>query len=244
MAIRPTPWPVFLAELTSDESPMQWKLGQHVAILGQNGSGKTHLGLELLKIRTYVVAIATKPKDDILTPLKKEGYKIARDMRDLSRLRRERHILLWPEPKHLRSDGEQTKVLRAAFEYFYHTGNRAIFSDETYYLCHHLGLEEEITSMLFRGRSLGISLVSAAQRPFFLPLAVYSESRHFFFFRENDKRNRERLAEIGGIDVREIIPIIANLPRHHFLYINGETGMLRVSKVQRIVPVRKELANT
>lgn len=224
----PISWPQFLSEL-------EWNLGEHVAILGKTDSGKTHLSLELLKRRGYVVVIATKPKDALLAPLKKEGYKVAKNMRDIARLRRERHILLWPEPKHLRSDGEQTDVLRKAFEYFYHTGNRAIFADETYYLVHHLGLEEEVTSFLYRGRSLGLSLVCAGQRPFHLPLAVYSQSRHLFFFREHDKRNRDRLAEIGGIDVREVSEIIAHLPQHHFLYIDAQSGRLRVSKVQRLV---------
>lgn len=238
--MRPTPWPEFLAKLTSDDSPSQWTLGQHVTILGQTGSGKTHLALELAKLRGYTVAIATKPKDELLAPLKKEGYKVARDMRELSRIRRERRILLWPESRTLRSDGHQTKVLQDAFEYFYHTGNRAILADETYYLCHQLGLEQEIVSMLFRGRSLGISLVSMGQRPFHLPLACYSQADHIFFFKEHDKRNRDRLREIGGADAAEVEHIIARLPKYHFLYIHPTTGMLRVSKVQRLVPVRPQ----
>lgn len=236
--MRPTPWPEFLAEMTSLESPTRWKLGEHLTILGQTGSGKTRLGLEVAKQRDYVCAIATKPKDELLAPLKREGYKVARDMHDLSRVRRQRRILLWPESKSLRSDGHQTKVLQDAFEYFYHTGNRCILADETYYLCHQLGLEQEIVSMLFRGRSLGISLVCMAQRPFHLPLACYSQADHIFFFKEHDKRNRDRLREIGGADAGEVEAIIAKLPKYHFLYIHPSTGMLRVSKVQRLVPVR------
>lgn len=231
------PWPVFLTEF-------KWALGEHMTILGQTGSGKTRLGLELVKPRGHVVAIATKPKDELLAPLKREGYKVARNMRDLDRIRRERRILLWPESKTLRSDGNQKKVLQDAFEYFYHTGNRAILADETYYLCHQLGLEEEVVSMLFRGRSLGISMVCMGQRPFHLPLACYSQADHIFFFREHDKRNRDRLKEIGGADSSEVESIIAKLPKYHFLYIHPTSGMLRVSKVQRIVPVHRPQEKT
>lgn len=215
-----------------------------MTILGQTGSGKTHLGLEVAKQRGYVIAIATKPKDALLKPLKAQGYKVARDMRELSRIRRERRILLWPESKTLRSDAHQQQILQDAFEYVYHTGNRTILADETYYLCHQLGLEQEVVSILFRGRSLGISLMSMGQRPFHLPLACYSQADHIFFFREHDKRNRDRLREIGGADAAEVEHIIARLHKYHFLYIHPTTGTLRVSKVQRIVPIKRPIQET
>lgn len=230
--MQPTPWHKFLADF-------DWKLGEHVTIIGQTGSGKTHLGLELLERRGYVVVVAVKPKDELLAPLRKRGYKVARNMANFARLRRERRILLWPEPKSLRDSGKQSETLRDAFDYVYKTGNRTIFSDELFYMQNQLGMEPEIVGMLFRGRSLGISMVCAAQRPFHVPLAAYSQATHLFMFRENDKRNRVRLGEIGGVDANLATEIIQNLPDHHFLYVNSN-GKMVVSKVQRVVRVNRD----
>lgn len=234
MTLRPIPWPEFLAGF-------DWTLGEHVTIIGHTGSGKTYLGLELLERRGHVVTIAVKPKDELLKPLKQRGYKVARNLNEFARVRKENKILLWPEPKTLRDSGEQALVIRSVMDYIYRSGNRTIFSDELYYMEQQLGLHEEIVGFLFRGRSLGISMVCAAQRPFHVPLAAYSQASHLFFFRESDKRNLARLGEIGGVDAREVMRIIADLPQHHFLYVSSRDGRMCVSKVQKIVRRKTEL---
>jgi hypothetical protein len=231
LTVRPLPWPEFLAGF-------DWKLGEHVTIIGHTGSGKTHLGLELLERRGHVVTIAVKPKDELLKPLKSRGYKVARNLNEFARIRRESKILLWPEPKTLRDTGMQSETIRGVMDYIYRTGNRTIFSDELYYMEQQLGLHEEIVGFLFRGRSLGISMVCAAQRPFHVPLAAYSQASHLFFFRESDRRNLARLGEIGGVDAKEVMAIIAALPEHHFLYVSARDGRFCTSKVQRLVTRR------
>jgi ABC-type multidrug transport system fused ATPase/permease subunit len=50
-----------------------WQQGQHVAIIGKTGSGKSHLALQLLDIKPFVIIIATKRYDPLLDEAAK-GY--------------------------------------------------------------------------------------------------------------------------------------------------------------------------
>lgn len=214
---------------------MNWEAGEHVTIVGHTGSGKTHLGLALLPQRSYSVVLATKPRDPILAPLKKEGYSVARDMRSFDRLRKRERIVLWPKAERLDGGKHQTDTFHRFFEYLYRTGNRAVFADELYYLTNHLGLSGDCKMLLTQGRTLGVSFVTATQRPFHVPLEAYSQATHLFLFRENDQRNLKRMEEIGGVDTRLLKNIVTQLPKRHFLYVNTRDTVHHVSKVQREV---------
>lgn len=216
-------------------SLMYWEAGEHVTIVGHTGSGKTHLGLALLPQRTYSVVLATKPRDPILAPLKAEGYAVARDMRSFDRLRKRERIVLWPKAERLDGGKHQSDTFHRFFEYLYRTGNRCVFADELYYLANHLGLTDDVRMLLTQGRTLGVSFVTATQRPFHVPLEAYSQATHLFLFRENDVRNLKRMEEIGGVDSRLLKGIVTQLPKRHFLYVNTRDGFHKVSKVQREV---------
>jgi hypothetical protein len=77
---------------------------------------------------------------------------------------------------------------------------------------------------LLQGRALGLSLVAATQRPKFVPLEVYDQSTHLFFWRDNDENNLRRLAEINANNSRLLKFIIPNLERYQVLYVNTRTG--------------------
>ncbi|MGY5107128.1 hypothetical protein, partial [Streptomyces sp. 900105245] len=63
------PWESFVPRF-------RWRQGEHVALIGPTGSGKTHAAFWLLPMRDYVCILATKPKDESLDRFgKKNGYR-------------------------------------------------------------------------------------------------------------------------------------------------------------------------
>lgn len=227
------PWDKFVA------STFQPVPGEHVGIIGPTGQGKTLLQKSVLPKYPFVAAFATKPQDLTMDKLVNEdGYvKLAAWYR-LNPIDHPRRVI-WPNARKLNSRALQTRVFEDAFERIFEEGGRpkerpvgwAIAIDELWYVCNMLKLSEEVKMVLLQGRSIGISLVAATQRPKSVPLEMYDQSTHLFFFRDNDRENLDRL---GGIQARDSVLVrsaVANLEEHQVLYINTRTGLMARTRI-------------
>jgi hypothetical protein len=237
------PWDVFWHEF--DPEP-----GEHIAILGATGQGKTILQKNILPKFPFVAAMATKPQDrsmDVL--IEQEQYrKLARWYR-LNPIDHPRRVV-WPDASRLDSTELQRHVFERAFDLIFREGGRpkhkpvgwAIAIDELWYFTNILGMGKHIKLFLFQARSLGESLVVATQRPSSVPLEVYSQSTHLFFFQDSDKANLDRLAEINARAKPTLMRYtIANLEEHQVLYVNTRTGrMLRTRAPAPIASIQDE----
>jgi hypothetical protein len=121
---------------------------------------------------------------------------------------------------------DQREIFRDAFARIYREGGWCVALDEVRYIVDNLGLKDEVNIFLLQGRSLGISLVTATQRPRFIPLEVYDQSTHLFFWRDNDAGNLQRLSELNARSASFIRSVVANLERFQVLYINTRTGIM------------------
>jgi DNA helicase HerA-like ATPase len=81
-------------------------------------------------------------------------------------------------------------------------------------------LGDELERMWAQGRSLGISLVTNTQRPARIPPLAYTQISHLFMGQTADKRDAERLSEIGGMDRRDTIDLLTDMPKFTFAYRN------------------------
>lgn len=208
---------------------LHWYQGEHVGCIGPTGSGKTTLILHLIRYRKAVTVIGTKPRDSTLQYLIKErGFVRVREWdMNLSPAQYPRRVF-WPKTKGLNSTVEQSKLTYAALKGMYEQEYWCVVVDELWYLVHELKLEQAVRVYLQQGRSLGISLVVGTQRPSRVPLEVYDQSTHLFFWRDNDENNLKRISGISWRSSHEIMSVIANLKKHEVLYINTRTGdMLR-----------------
>lgn len=209
---------------------LDWKQGEHLAMIGATGLGKTTLALNLLPLRRFVVAFATKPRDDVMETLqKRSGYRKIKQWQSLSPTMYPRRIL-WPSARRLDADEHQKEVFRDAFHKIYLEGGWTLFIDELWYIATHLKLEHEVRTYLLQARSLAISLMMAAQRPSRIPVEVYNQSTHLFFFRENDAYNLKRISDIGNLDSELVREQVMRLPRFYVLYINTREGKMMVTK--------------
>lgn len=216
------PWNTFLHRF-------RWEQGEHVSLVGPTGCGKTTLALALLPRREYRAVFGTKPVDPALDELVARGY---RRMPKWNPRPGERKVLLWPKVKRFEDLDAQPETFRDALRSIYLERGWTVFVDEARYLVHTLKLTRELQVLWQQGRSLKISLVATTQRPAYMPLEMYDQATHLFFWRDTDKVNLRRISEIGGaIDPEEVKRVVANLGRHDFLYLNTRTGDMIISAV-------------
>lgn len=213
------PWDQFKGDI------FRWRQGEHVALIGPTGSGKTTLSMSLLPYRRYVVALATKPKDSTMDALKDSGYKVISKWEKMPVDLYPRRIL-WPDAKTLYAVRRQRYEFRTALSKIYKEGGWCVYADELWFLIHHLKLEFEVRTYLLQARSLGISFVAATQRPAYVPLEIYDQSTHLFFFRDNDERNLKRLSGISWLSAENVRYLVAHLEKFQCLYINTRTGRM------------------
>lgn len=211
------PWPEFLRWFLCN-----WNQGEHVTMIGTTGCGKTTTAREFLPLRSHVVAFGVKGRDDTMEEFLRDGY---------LRIRRwdgaayADYVVLWPEILGSGDvDAVQRPIFRQAMDSIFAQGGWCVFLDEVVYLAETLRLERELKFLLNQGRSSGISIVAATQRPAFIPLAFYDQATHLFIWKDNDRRNIARLAELTGLAREQVQQEIPTLARRELLYVNKDTG--------------------
>jgi hypothetical protein len=225
-------WDDFLAEF-------QWWQGEHITAIGPTKSGKTTLFRELMRrarrerTHPWQVVTATKRRDEILDTFKPEGFvKMptwqVHDAEVFSK------VMLAPPLPSAAKKGKQADAIREALTSIYLQGGWMVLLDELKHIAGYLKLEAEVELLLHQGRSAGITVVSAVQRPRHVPLMAYDQADHIFMWESRDSNIRKRLAEIGGKSDPDLIEYgLGQLPsRHAFLYIHPSTGRVIQSEVE------------
>lgn len=204
----------------------RFRAGEHIGLIGPTGSGKTTLLMQLLPMRKYVVVIGTKPRDRVLDMLQKK-YKYLRLDHWENNIPAETapRRILWPRTRKMQQMvNHQREVISQGMMQMYSDGCWCVAVDELWWLCKILGMETFIRVYLQQARALDISLIVATQRPAFVPLEVYDQSNHLFFWLDNDERNLKRISGINYRSARFIQNTVSRLNKHEVLYVNTITG--------------------
>lgn len=230
------PWDTFVNER------LQWRHGEHFALIGPTGQGKTTMLMNLLPLHPYVVVFATKPRDITMETLVQSGYLRMERWTSLDPRMYPRRVL-WPPAGRLNSVETQKAIFRDAFQRIYREGGWTVAVDETWFVANTLKLGTELKLYLLQARALGISLICATQRPAYVPLEIYDQSSHIMFWRDNDESNLRRISGISWRSADMVRTIVANLDRHQVLYIDIRTGEMlrtRCPAVQLYVPQERK----
>lgn len=203
----------------------RWKAGEHMSLIGPTGLGKTTMLVNVLPIHPFVTVFATKPRDKTMSGLIRDsGYvRFDRWPNGLDAQQYPRRVI-WPDATRLDSHVTQKAVFQDAFARIYREGGWTLALDETWYVDDILGLGREIKTYLLQARSLDISLLSAFQRPAWVPRELYSSSTHLMFWRTNDETDLRSLSGVGFRSAALIRDVVSDLDLYQVLYINTRTG--------------------
>jgi energy-coupling factor transporter ATP-binding protein EcfA2 len=213
-----------------------YKAGQHVTFCGRTQSGKTTLAFQLLaRIPEHIVPIVLvmKPRDPTVVRWTNTlGFKRTtvwpplRSSKRMPRNYKPPGWVVWPNLGNIDTDDATTRALfqKVMADSYSQAAkrnpeDRVIFADEVVGIANELGLKQNLAAIWMRGSGMGLGLWAGAQRPFELPQNALTQSVHLFLHRDDDKRNRERFAEIGGVDPDFVMEITSSMREHQFLYI-------------------------
>lgn len=202
--------------------PLPWKIGEHVAAVGDTGTGKTFLLSKLVQLRPYVVIIRTKP-DDIKFP----GFRTVHKASAMDSLYDNR-LLLTPKYSY------QLRETFGALERAWEQGGWTIVVDELWYVEKMLRLGNLTDRLLTQGRSKKLSVIVGMQRPAQISRFAISQCTHLFTFRVEGRD----LQIVKESTTPRIVEPVQNLTGHHFVYYNRAKRIVATgdaTKLDRII---------
>lgn len=210
----------------------KWEAGQHVAVVGPTGSGKSVVALDLLEERAkrrdaHVIAFGTKLRDPTLSKL---GWPIIKEWPPDYEHRELRRVVLWPDYRSASTAKENRAIYVKALDEILREGGWTVYLDEAAYFVETLGMRSILDEYWNTARSSGITVVSSSQGVSWVPRAALTEQQWLFLFKLTDEDVRDRAAQIAG-DRKRFAPVIAELKPFEFLLVRTRTGEAYISKV-------------
>lgn len=180
--------------------PYRWEIGEHIAVIGKTGEGKTRLMAYILGVRNYIISFKAKADDTKLPG------KTVRLNKDLDDPRYTRFVL---DPAYF----NQRQQFGLAFERIWRENGWTMYIDELFALTQ-LKLTPFIDRALTQGRSKHISVVTAMQRPVSVTRFAISQATHVIIFNQ-EGRDLKTVVEVTS---PRLAPEIASLKRHEFIW--------------------------
>ena len=196
--------------MSSLRLPWPWSPGQHLAVIGETGSGKSTLVSKvLLPTRTYFVVMRTK-MDDVRFPVQI----VTKHARTIADQRYDR-IELRPEPKR----STQAAELQKAYELVYKQGGWTVYNDERFYIEDILRIKEPLNMLTTQGRGKKLTMVDGAQRPTGISRFVLSQATHVVCFGIEPEDARTLASRTSGA----LAELCLDLRHHEFAWWNRIT---------------------
>lgn len=175
--------------------------GKHAAVIGKNGSGKSQQLMRLaLMCEQRVVILDTKLDDDFLyLAYGSEVLEVARSYKETIRALKRGvfdYLIIRPQDFELSSPEALDNYLVLLSK----QKTTSIFIDEAYMFHSAAGRSGPgFTALLTRGRSRGLSLIVATQRPAWLSLFTFSEASYFYIYDLGLAKDKAKIREFVSL---------------------------------------------
>lgn len=233
------PWSDVWGILRGEEG---FRQGDHVAIIGPTGGGKTHLALELAELRSYVMVLACKRVDPLIEETRSRGYYLVPghklEVPYADGVPVHKRVVYWPRLPIKKNEAAETYLARQkahqkprvgeAIGYVAMNGHWALVIDEGTWVCRDLGKQRDVDSALFQFRTLKASVIILGQRPSWMGQYVLSQPTHLFLFQTSHGDDLKSLGNVSGVNTHIVREAVATLDhnRHEVLYVNVRTRQM------------------
>lgn len=215
------PSPVERVDYLKWRRGLVWKQGQHLSIVGPTGSGKTRLMRHLVEMRSWALWLASKPKDPELDAMVRQGWHRSRDG-ELDPLDGSR-VLVWPNWPRDEMNPDHAPYWHRALNSAWSQRGWCVAIDEVSFAAD-MGLSPYLAQIWKQGRTLSLSMLTATQRPAWVPRTMWSEASHLIFFRMNDQRDLDTVAQASSVSRSQVRD--AALQLRQFEFIHASMGKL------------------
>jgi len=212
--------------------PDPWYPGQHWALCGITGDGKSTMAIGLVHTRRWVLALDPKGQDETL---EQAGYMRLRAMPPPKKEDREIWervneglpvgLVVGYESRTDDDDEAMRKLMREAINWCRRTRGWTLYVDEHELLSSQrmMRLGDSIERMLITARRAGTSVLTSFQNPAWVSKHAVRQARKVTMWQTGNKQAVVSIAESMGRNWLELASALDELPKWHSLTIPQDT---------------------
>lgn len=214
--------------------------GQHIAIIGPTGEGKTTFSVSILdefhRLGASELFLANKNRDPLLTKLVQSGWSRITSWPPDYAQRQGRRVILWPSYGRASRAKSNRPIFEYALDMALLEGHWVVYFDEMRYFIEQMGMRSLVDEYWNGARSSGLTVIAASQGTTWINKTMIRQESWLVLFRPRSLEEMKEYAD--AIGDRDAVEDLRALKRHEFLLVHTPNGRRFISKL----PVRRETA--